>query len=154
MNILYSISKAPLIAAPRPPWIILASSPPSLSRQLGRAIAASTESSVKCVSSGGQLLDLLTRCFMRSRYMGRSAYPDLVIADDKLPGFGGVDVMCGLADAGTRIPFVVMSEDVNPDRTEVERRGGLILAKPCTWAQIVSAAGRVLRTVPAHAATA
>lgn len=147
-----SLQQVSLLAPPRAPWLVVADASPELSRELARAISAAATATVKCVASGNQLLELLGRCWVRSRYMGRSAFPDLVVADLRLPEVSGVEAMCSLTDAGVRIPFIVTSDRGDAERMEVERRGGVFLVKPVVGRQFVAAVTAALGRSVANAA--
>src|SRR3990167_1442254 len=58
---------------------------------------------VLCVDDGDQLLERLRQ------ELERSSVPDLIVMDDRLPGFSGIDLLRALRARSFRLPIILLS---------------------------------------------
>jgi FixJ family two-component response regulator len=107
---------------------------PSVCKAVGRLIAAS-EFDVVTVTSGQMLLDLLP-----------TRRPDCVLLDLHMPGLSGLGVLRAMAEAGWRLPVIVITgRDEPASRAQCLAAGALaFLLKPLEPAQILRAIGDAL----------
>lgn len=118
--------------------ILLVENDPVISNQIVRQTLLPLGYSVEVVKSAATAIQDITRLF-----------PDLVIADLKLPGLSGKDLLVALAAQGLEIPVIVLSERGAENEVIQAFRLGAVdyLIWPARETEIVAAVERILKQV-------
>jgi len=125
------------MTAPRP-LIAVVDDEESVRRALARMLSAS-QLDVEVFGSGQEFLDSL-----------RTRRPDCVVLDYQMPGLTGRDVQRQLAEAGIRLPIIVVTAHDQPALREQCLADGAVayIAKPLQRARLLSVIDDAIRPAP------
>lgn len=114
----------PRAATKRRPRILLAEDDPELRGLIRRSLTRDGFEVVEC-SDGAELL-VVARHDWRT-----DVHPDLVVTDQRMPGFTGIEAVAGMRCMGLWIPALIITAFPEPEFGErAAALGAAVLAKP------------------------
>lgn len=125
------------------PCILLAEDDPEMLALVASALRRPGMLVIEC-RDGCELMDAFAAA-LRAPFS--FDFPDLIVADDRMPGWCGLEVLASLRRAGHRVPFILMSAFADDDtRASALRLGAAdVRVKPFDLDDLVASVDRILR---------